>query len=125
MRRRLILFYPLNLTSVVLEEVLLECGLVHSSSIDVIVLPDVQLISDEVLVPAVEDDSFDRKWSPANNAIVDRHVNNALGPVIVLPVGAHEGVRSLLSQRSIQIVEDAFMRPPPPDSILNVCKFKL
>ena len=53
------LFDPLNLTSVVLEEVLLECGLVHSSSIDVIVLPDIQFISDEVLVPAVEDDSFD------------------------------------------------------------------
>jgi hypothetical protein len=60
MRRWACLFLPLDSTSVVLEEVLLECGLVHSISIDVIVLPDIQFISDEVLVPAVEDDSFDR-----------------------------------------------------------------
>ena len=60
MRRWSCLFLPLDWSSVVLEEVLFERGLVHSSSIDVIVLPDIKFISDEVLVPAVEDDSLDR-----------------------------------------------------------------
>ena len=112
-------------TRVFTEEVRLKGCIIHTICIVIVVLPDVQSSPVDVSIRSVEDNPLDSSWSCTDNAIVDGQVHGALRPLIVLPVCTDVGVCALSRQSTIQIVEDAFVWPPPSDFPVHVSECKL